>query len=118
MYNFDKKEVEGYVVALTSVASAHSSLSSRVPVLHDVRDITLTRPIAGQEQVALVSYENKVRLGRTRIITLHLLACIKGSASIMEDRRFCEDRNCTTFSTPHLYAEIAGRLCWTQLLWR
>ncbi|KAJ3554822.1 hypothetical protein NM688_g2905 [Phlebia brevispora] len=42
VYNFDKKEVE-----------------SRVPVLHDVRDITLTRPLTGQEQVALVSYENK-----------------------------------------------------------
>lgn len=29
---------------------------SRVPVLHDVRDITLAR----DDQVALVSYENKV----------------------------------------------------------
>ncbi len=30
--------------------------SSRVPVLHEVRDITLAR----NDQVALVSYENKV----------------------------------------------------------
>ena len=29
-------------------------------MLHDVRDITLTRPALGKEQVALVSYENKV----------------------------------------------------------
>ena len=30
--------------------------NSRVPVLHDVRDITLAR----NDEVALVSYENKV----------------------------------------------------------
>ena len=49
-----------YTITLQRDKPATLMLFSRVPVLHEVRDITLTRPIQGREQVALVSYENKV----------------------------------------------------------
>lgn len=58
MYNLEKNEIEKCVHS-SSLAMSSSFLSlSRVPVLHEVRDITMARV----GDVALVSYENKVRM--------------------------------------------------------
>ena len=58
-------------------------LSSQVPVLHEVRDITLAR----NGNVALVSYENKVRA--RGLIICDRIFILTGPSSTMENR-ICE----------------------------
>lgn len=54
---------------------------SRVPVLHDVRDITLAR----NDDVALVSYENKVGIRHAVSCTIYgLTLVLPGTTAAME----------------------------------
>ena len=56
VYNMETEKIEKYADSML-IGSVRTNLNgSRVPVLHEVRDITLAR----NDQVALVSYENKV----------------------------------------------------------
>lgn len=59
VYDLDNSEVEKLVHVLTAQPTKKTNdgmFVSQVPILHDVRDITLAK--SGSE--ALVSYENKV----------------------------------------------------------
>ena len=92
-----------------------------MPVLHEVRDITL----ACKGNVALVSYENKVLVPRIvpsqgvpKLIYLLQL----GPAAALENRdgKGSQGRSTDYGSTvprSDLYAEDACRLCGAELLW-
>lgn len=113
IYNRSEKVIEKYVWALVDVDVRFADMSrccSQVPVLHDVRDITLSH----DDKFALISYEDKVCLIKLSTID-RPTEDVTGPSSTLA-RQHDQGRRPASIGS-HIHAKQGSRLRRTELLW-